>query len=312
MNLTLLFLCITFGLGLGLIFFGLVNLRKKNRFQRDFNQAKRTYILDFLKPLTYLKPMQYWGDGGNSLSLLNIEELLHRAGHPWGIKARHVLIIRLLLPLVAIGAVILYYGLQGIINSVKTLTLQNGVAIKNISAGRMPLFLAFMLAMIAFYAPVFILRLLGKNRRKQVVNEQGLFSEVVFMSLKANLSLKEAVEEAIKTTVYLKPYLQVCLNEWLTDKIIALNNLKKNVGVPSFQLIIDLLMEAANAGDNKISDFLEENKRLEDEIKSLEVSAQSKMRPLILTFQMILPFFVILIVLFYPLVAQVEQIIWSF
>lgn len=312
MNLALPLLCIVFGLGLGLIFFGLVNSRKKNRFQRDFTQVKRNYILDLLKPLTYLKPVQYLWDGKNSLSLLDIEELVHRAGHPWGIKVQQVLLVRCLLPLVAVGGVTLYYGVQGIINSVKTVTFQNGVAVKDISAGGMPLFLGFIAAVVACYVPVLILRCLVKNREKQIVKEQGLFSEVVFMSLKANLSLKEAVEEAAKTTVYLRPYLQVCLNEWLTDKIRALNNLKKNVGVPSFQLIIDLLIEAASVGDDKISDFLEENKRLEDEIKSLEVSAQSKLYPLILTFQMILPFAVILIVLFYPLVVQVEDIIRSF
>jgi hypothetical protein len=128
------------------------------------------------------------------------------------------------------------------------------------------------------------------------------------MSLQARLNLRDALKEASKTTKYLKPYLHICLNEWHNDRIRSLNNLKKNVGVLSFSLVIDLLIQAATVGDERIAQFLEENKKLEDEIKNLETTARNKTRPLLLTFQMILPLLVILVILFYPLSVQVENL----
>lgn len=157
-----------------------------------------------------------------------------------------------------------------------------------------------------------ILKIYIKHRERRVMAEQGLFSEILFMSLQARLNLREALEEAAKTTDYLQPYLRVCLNEWPNDRIRALHNLKRNVGVLSFSMVVDLLLQAAGAGDEKIAQFLEENKKLEDEIRNLEITARNKTKPLLMTVQMIVPLLVILIILFYPLSVQVEGLINTF
>lgn len=150
------------------------------------------------------------------------------------------------------------------------------------------------------------------QREKKIIKEQSLFTEIVFMSLRARLNLKDAIYEASRTTNYLRPYLQVCLNQWHINKIRALVQLKKQVGITSFQVVVDLLIQAAKIGDDKIIDFLEENKKLEDEIKNIEISAISKARPVFLTLQMIIPMLVVLLVLFYPLITQTEKIIRAF
>lgn len=161
----------------------------------------------------------------------------------------------------------------------------------------------------AYFAPLFLLHFLAARNERRVHEELGLFTEIIFISLRARLNLREALEEAASSTVFLKPALRVCLNEWMTDKERALHTMKSYLPFPAFQLVVDLLIQVARVGDERIIDFIEENKKLEDEFRKLEVSARSKIRPVLITFQMVLPFGVILLVLFYPLLIQVRKIL---
>lgn len=282
-----------FSAGVFLIYLVIVNRRRYGRFHDDLYKERKEQLISIFKPLSYWGPVQYILRRRKTYSLSALEDMLIRAGCPLGIKGKHVILIKVFMPLITGGGLALYYGVG---------------SVTKISGG-MPAYYMFLTMVLSFYLPSVIIDFLIRFRRNKVAHEQGLFTEIVFMCLKARLSLREALEEASKTTDYLKPYLMVCLNEWLNDRLTALNNLKKNVGVASFQLIVDLLIQAATIGDENIADYIKENKRMEDELKNLEISANSKVRPLLLTLQMALPFIVILMVLFYPLVTQVEQLI---
>lgn len=302
---------ILFGLGIGLLFMGLFLKDRTNRFKRELRETQKNQLLNLLRPLAYLKPIQYLLKGKKSFSRIETEHLLERAGRPSGVKAQHIILAKILLPLVIVFIVLVYYGLNHTAGVLK-LTFIDGVAISKTPSLGKPLLVLLAGVIAGFNAPGLILKQYIRKRERLVMSEQGLFSEIIFMSLQARINLKDAIEEAGKTTEYLRPYLQICLNEWHNDRIRALNNLKKNVGVLSFSIVIDLLTQAAIVGDEKIARFLEENKKLEDEIKNLEITAKNKTRPLIMTAQMVLPLLVILIILFYPLSLQVEHLIRTF
>lgn len=302
---------ILFGLGMGLLFMGIFMKRRTNRFRQEIRQQKKSQLVNLLKPLLYLGPIQHIIKSKRSFSRIKIEQLLERAGNPKGIKAEHIILAKLFLPVLAVLIFLAHCGIHSTIKIMQP-TFVNGVAIKEISSISKPVMFLLISIFILFNTPDFLLKQYIRKRERMVMSEQGLFSEIIFMSLQARLNLRDALEEAAKTTDYLRTYMQICLNEWHTDRIRALNNLKKNVGVLSFSMIIDLLIQAANVGDEKIAQFLEENKKLEDEIKNLEISAKNKTRPLLLTVQMILPLLVILVILFYPLSLQVESLITNF
>lgn len=301
-----------FGLGAGLFFMGLLPVNRKNRFWQELKSERTSRWLALLRPLTYWGPIRCFLGEKKPLSLVEMEDLLNRAGRPWELRDRDILLARIVGPIIVLVGLALFYGTQATFFSLRQLAAGDGVVITRTAAWAIPAIVALPATIAAFYAPVVILHYLARQREKRVMAELGLFSEVVFMSLKARLNLREAIEEAAKTTAYLKPYLQVCLNQWHTDRIKALYGLKRELGVPGFQLMVDLLIQAATIGDEGIAEFLEENKKLEDEIKNIEVSARSKLRPLLITLQMVLPFGVVLIVLFYPLITQVERIIRNF
>lgn len=286
------FCSLLFSTGIFLIFAGFFSKRKPGRFYEKSRNRKRQ-LANILLPFTYPEPIQFLLRSERLYSLAITEELLKKAGCPWDLKAKHVMLVKILLPLLAGGGLVLYYGM--------------GFPEK--MTGGMPVYLVFLVMAGTFALPSFVIGVLIKCRQSKVEREQGLFTEIVFMCLKAKLTLREALEEAGKTTDFLKPYLTVCLNEWVTDRLMALNNLKRNVGTDSFQLLTELLIQAATIGDEKIADYLQENKRMEDELRNLSISAKSKVRPLLLTIQMALPFIVILTVLFYPLVTQVENLL---
>ncbi len=304
-------LALLFGLGTGLFFIGSFSGRK-NRFGRDLREPNNNFILNILRPLSYLRPVRMLTGRTKTMSALEIEDLLRRAGNPCGIKTRDILLSRALLPFLAILGAILFYGFDAIKHSFRQLSFSEGVAVSGGSSFGMPIFVILFFTVMSFFTPQLILHYLVKRREMKVAAEQGLFSEIVFMCLKARLNLKEALEEAAKTTDYLKPYLKICLNGWPTDKIKALDVLKRGVGVAGFQVIVDLLVQVADVGDDRIADFLEKNRKIEDEIKNINISARSKVRPLLITLQMFLPFILILIVLFYPLIIQVEKLLRSF
>lgn len=267
-------------MGIGLSCIGLAYRRNIRFHSREYPFIKKIPLL--LQILLYLKPFKFIVNTGKLFSTQRIEELLRQASYTGKFSVPTIQHVQGLLILISLLAACF-------VNIYLVLTLPA-----------------------AFFAPLFFLKIMAGRREKQVQEEQGLFTEVMFMSLRAHLNLRDALEEAAKSTVFLKPYLTICLNEWLTDKEQAMLNLKNNLPFPSFQMVVDLLIQVSRVGDERIIDFLEENKKLEDELKKLEITASTKIRPVLMTFQMVLPFGVILLVLFYPLLMQVRKILSLF
>jgi len=305
----MLLLALLFGLGTGLFFLGAFSGRK-NRFVRSRSVQKDNLILNLFRPLAYLWPLRPLLARSKASGAAQMEELLERAGNPWGLKARDILMLRVLLPGLVLLAAAVFYGLLVLAGFVRNIFAETGLVCSGLPLG--PAALLSGLALASAMIPQLVLRCLAKSREIKTAAEQGLFSEIVFMCLKARLNLQEALAEAAKTTEYLRPYLQVCLNGWPTDRVRALENLKKDVGSPGFRVIVDLLAQVAEVGDERIAEFIEKNRKIEEEVRSINISARSKVRPLLLTLQMFLPFVLILIVLFYPLISQVERLLYSF
>lgn len=300
------------GSGLGLLFIILFWPKPTNRFRQDLRREQRHRLLITLRTLSWLIPLRLLPGYSRSLSLAAIEELLIRAGKPWGLQARHIFYFSILFPIIMLIGTFSYFGISTIAYSLQRLLDPAGLSPQDMKIAGLPFCGTLFLALLSFIMPENLLRYLGKRREGLLRKEQGTFTEVIFMSLKARLSLREAIAEASKTTDFLQPFLQMCLNEWPTDKIQALQNLKRRVGIPGFVIIVDLLTEVADVRDEQILVFLAENKRLEEEIKNIAISARSKLRPLYITIQMLIPLFIIIIVLFYPLVVQVEGLLYSF
>lgn len=302
-----------FAFGTALLFAGLFVVRRPSRFREDLAVARNKRFFGLLRVLLGLGPWHRLVSGcGRMHSTAGLEDLLARAGNPGGIKASHIQAFRAVSLALAVLVPAAYYGFIAVARSAASLVSSGGLAVFENPPAALPVTVVVVFAAAAFYAPGLIALALAKRREMLVLSEQGLFTEIVFISLRARLSLRDSIMEASKTTVFLKPYLAACLNEWHTSKEMALNNLKTSVAVPAFQVVIDLLLQAASAGDERIAGFLEENKKLEEEIKNIDISARSKIRPLIMTVQMVFPFLILLIVLFYPLITQVEILIYSF
>lgn len=306
---------LVFGLGIGLIFHGLAKKKWTSRFHQELYWDRKRKFMIILYPILYWKPVRFILLKLQLYSQGRIEEMLEHAGNPKGVKAHHVVLLQVSLAVTTLLIGALFYGVACFKEAIKQFNSsppQVEVIIFGTSFHNAPIGLWIILMLISFSVPIVILRYLSVKRERIVMEELGLFCEVVFMSLKAKLTLKEAVQEAAKTTRYLKPYLDRCLNQWHTDKITALSDLKKAVTITGFQLVIDMLIHAAQVGHEKIPEFLEENKKLEDEIRNLEISGISKLRPLLVTFQMAIPFGIVLLVLFYPLIVQVENMLNTF
>lgn len=302
---------VLFGVGVGLFFFGLSRQKRSNRFRKDLYQERRSQLLGILRPLLYTQLGKYLIGRQKSLSLAELEDLLARAGHPLGLKPRTVQLARILLSIASIILVTSLYGMRLLFQAAKNLFTVQGLQLTEARSNGVPVLVCLLLLVFAYYMPVYLLKYLAWVRDNKVKEEQGIFTETIFTLLRVNQPLRVAIEEAAKTAEFLKPNLQVCLNEWHTDRIKALQNLKRNVGVPRFDLVIDMLIQAATLGDEQTSDFLEENKKLEDELINISISVSSKMRPVLMTFQMLIPLAIVFLVLFYPAMTQVEKLLYS-
>lgn len=304
---------VTFGLGVALLFFGLSMHRKSSRFSRDLYQERRSRVLGIFKPLryTHLGKMLFQAKQ-KSLGLVEMEDLLNRAGHPYGLTPAAVQTAMTLLPVIALISLISYYGGTAFITAAKRLLTAPSLPFTEVRSSGLTVLIILAVGVLAYFLPVYILKYIAWVRENKVKEEQGPFTEIVFTLLRVKQPLRVALEEAGKTTDFLRPYIQVCLNEWPTDRFKAMQNLKKNVGVARFDVVIDLLIQTASIGDDKIADFLEENKKLEDELTNISISAKSKVRPLVMTFQMLIPLFIVFLVLFYPAMQQVRGLLSSF
>jgi len=307
-----LLLSIIFGLGIGLIYYGIVLKAKPNRFIR-VKKRKGEYFFNIIKIFSYLKVVRYFERKLTSTNKL--EELLIKGGRPLSLKAKDINLIRIVLPILLGGIFFGLYSAKYLITTVKSITFayaSEGVIINPFHDLVKPIVLLVALVIFGYYAPVLWLQFIAKSREERFMNEHKLFSEILFLSLKANLSVYEALEAAGRVNLFLKPYIDCCLNEWMTDKYKALKNLSKEVGFKSFQETIDLLIQALSTGDEKIPCFIEQNTKLEEELKNIETTTKSKLLPLWGTVQMALPFVLMMIVLFYPLICDMQEMFSRF
>lgn len=300
---------IIFGVGVSMFIIGLLIKPRKNRFKQITTREKKN-LMEILQPVMYWKITQLLIPRG--LSVVETEDLLARAGRPWNLTGRDVLLFRIILPIMATVISLGFFGMRVFLLALQQITIENGIAIKRLPATGLPVIVVVGSFILGYFAPQLILKFLATTRERRITYEQKLFSEILFMSLRAKLSLREALEEAGKTTAYLRPYITKCLNNWATDRTKALHTLKKDVGTPSFQIIADLLIQAIEIGDENIPRFLEENTKLEEELKNIETSSKSKLRPIIGTVQMALPFIVMMFFLFYPLVQYLQELFLLF
>ena len=280
-------MAILFGLGVGFCFFGLSLQKQSDRFRRDLYQEKSRRLLGIFRPMLYTRLGRFIMGKPKSLSQAELESLLARAGRPWGLKPSSVQFARIALPVVSLLMFIFLYGAGLLWQAVQILFTAPGLHLNEVRSGGLPVLFCLALVVFAYFLPVYMLQYLAWVRDNRIKEEQGTFMETIFTLLRIKQPLRVALEEAAKTAVFLKPYLRVCLNEWPTDRIRALRNLKRNVGVPRFEMIIDMLIQAATVGDDQIADFLEENKKLEDELINISASA-NQIRP-VDDIQMLIP-----------------------
>lgn len=167
-------------------------------------------------------------------------------------------------------------------------------------------------ALLGRYLPRLGLKYLTGAKHRRIKKEMKLFSEILFMSLRAKLTVRQSLEAGALATTYLKPALIRCLNVYDTDRELAINQLKEEVDMPSFDVLADLLIQAGRVGADNIHQFLEENTSLENELNNLNATSKSKILPVFGTVMLFLPFVAMMIIIFYPLAQNVTDMVKGF
>ena len=104
-----------------------------------------------------------------------------------------------------------------------------------------------------------------------------------------------------------KGYIEIAMNEYYVNTKAALENLKKRVGIPEFDMIVESLIFAYETDNNYASRFLNEYITRLEQTTRISSEKSNKIKPYILLVASIPPLISALIIWFYPWILQATE-----
>lgn len=160
---------------------------------------------------------------------------------------------------------------------------------------------------LVYYYPVWELTM--SANKKQMLLEKEVISLGIFINtmLETGYAPYDVLNHVRIIKPVYKPFIDICLNEYFINPKQALENLKKNIGLPQLDMIVDSLIFAYETNNYYAARFLDEYiKRLEENTK-ISFEKSNKIKPYILLVASILPLLAALMIWFYPWMIQIQQ-----
>lgn len=143
------------------------------------------------------------------------------------------------------------------------------------------------------------------------LREAAVIYECVDIYTRAGFNVPQALELTLSLVSALRPALQRCLDRWPAGPLQALSALGEEIGVKEADVLIGVLMQAQEAGVEKISGILEQEAlRLEDLRKAL-AEARVAAKPVYATIYTFFPLAAVLGMVIGPLAFRAVVMIAS-
>lgn len=173
-------------------------------------------------------------------------------------------------------------------------------------------FLVFQILIIGillYWLPMWILIINANQKRSEYLQEIALFAERLSLCVNDKVELREIILRASRPLKLLKPHVLNMAERWQVNQKQAIWELKESVGITEIYPLINALDNISKASSKEIIQVLK------DQTNSIEVTLQADIHrkienaPIMISFLIMVPFFMGLIVFIYPWLVQASRLI---
>jgi hypothetical protein len=166
---------------------------------------------------------------------------------------------------------------------------------------------------IGWYAPAGFISLLAARRRAEVLLEISKFAHRLSICMSDQADIRELILRAGRPLRWLKPHIQKLAGQWGNDQREAILAFKDGVGISEVYPLVNAFAAISRAKSSDVSRLLVEHSRSIDASLESELAKRIENAPLWISFYIMLPFLVCLLLFVYPWVLTVlEQLTVSF
>ena len=168
-------------------------------------------------------------------------------------------------------------------------------------------------AAVCYLIPTLMLALLAARRREQVLAEISKFAHRMSICLAEQNDLRELILRAGRPLRLLRPHLQRLAAQWGNDQAEAILAFKDAVAISEAYPLVNAFTALSRAKPADIKRLLTEHARGIDATLDAEVTKKIENAPIWISFYIMIPFFVCLVLFVYPwLMTVLEQLSFSF
>ncbi|HZG77185.1 MAG TPA: hypothetical protein VEZ72_15135 [Paenibacillus sp.] len=168
-------------------------------------------------------------------------------------------------------------------------------------------------AAVCRFAPASVIAVLSARRRSLVLLEISKFAHRLSICVTEQSDMREAIVRAGRPLRLLKPHLQRLAAQWGNDQREAIWAFKDAVGISEAYPLVNAFAAVSRAKSADVKRLLREHSKSIDATLEAELSKRIENAPIWISFYIMIPFLVCLVLFVYPwMVTVLEQLTVSF
>jgi len=159
----------------------------------------------------------------------------------------------------------------------------------------------FIISLVLYALPDLLINIAIKRRRDIMKKELPIMETFVVIMLETGFyTVYDILRTLLDTTVFFKPYITMCLNEYYVDANRAIQNMADKVQDEEFQIVCNSLKQAVESDKKHTATFMKQHLEQIKKIQDLKREASIKKKPLMYVFLLALPLTSIVVIWFFP------------
>lgn len=175
------------------------------------------------------------------------------------------------------------------------------------------LFTGSAFVLMGWYVPDAVMLALARQRRMRMLQEISKFAHRMSICMSEQSDLRELILRAGRPLALMRPHLQQLAAQWGNDQREAILAFKDAIGISEGYPLVNALISLSRAKPADVSRLLAEHSRSIDASLEAELHKQIENAPVWISFYIMIPFIVCLVLFVYPWMRTVlEQLAVSF
>jgi hypothetical protein len=166
---------------------------------------------------------------------------------------------------------------------------------------------------IGWFMPSIFIKIQANDRRSKVLLEIAKFSHRLSICVSEKTDIREVIMRAGRPLKILKPDLQELAAMWGKDQRSAIMRFKDSIGITEIFPLVNALNAISEADAKDIAEVLRDQTKSIDSTLASDIQKKIENAPILISFYIMIPFFVVLVLFIYPWVVTVStQLLKSF